>query len=39
MNEVYADFFGDHKPVRCVIPTRDLHFGALIEVEVTAFHK
>jgi 2-iminobutanoate/2-iminopropanoate deaminase len=39
VNEVYSNFFGDHKPARCVIPTRDLHFGALIEVEVTAFHK
>ena len=37
VNEIYAVFFGDHKPARCVIPTRDLHFGALIEIEVTAF--
>lgn len=37
VNKIYADFFGDHKPARCVIPTRNLHFGALVEVEVTAF--
>ncbi len=37
VNQVYADFFGDHKPVRCVVPTRDLHFGALIEVEALAY--
>jgi 2-iminobutanoate/2-iminopropanoate deaminase len=37
VNEVYAQFFGDHKPARCIIPTRELHYGALIEVEVTAF--
>jgi len=37
VNEVYAEFFANHKPARCVIPTCDLHFGALIEVEVTAF--
>lgn len=37
VNEVYAEFFGNHKPARCVIPTRNLHYGALIEVEVTAF--
>ena len=37
VNEVYAEFFGNHKPARCVIPTRNLHYGELIEVEVTAF--
>jgi 2-iminobutanoate/2-iminopropanoate deaminase len=37
VNEVYAEFFGNHKPARCVIPTRNLHFGALIEVEATAY--
>ncbi len=36
VNETYALFFGQHKPVRCVIPTCELHFGALIEIEVTA---
>jgi reactive intermediate/imine deaminase len=37
VNDRYSLFFGDHKPVRCIIPTRELHFGCLIEVEVTAF--
>lgn len=36
VNERYSLFFGTHKPVRCIIPTRQLHFGSLIEVEVTA---
>ena len=36
VNERYSAFFKDHKPVRSVIPTRDLHFGCLIEVEATA---
>jgi len=36
VNNRYSLFFGDHKPVRCIIPTRELHFGCLIEVEVTA---
>lgn len=36
VNERYSIFFEDHKPVRCIIPTRELHFGCLIEVEVTA---
>ena len=37
VNAVYSEFFGDHRPVRCVVPTRDLHYGALIEIEATAF--
>ena len=37
VNSVYAEFFGNHKPARCVIPSRELHYGAKIEVEVTAF--
>lgn len=36
VNERYSIFFKDHKPVRCIIPTRELHFGCLIEIEVTA---
>lgn len=36
VNEVYSDFFGPHKPVRCVVPVKELHFGALIEIETTA---
>ena len=28
--------FQKHKPVRCVIPTRELHFGCLIEIEISA---
>ncbi|MGV0977861.1 RidA family protein [Empedobacter falsenii] len=39
VNAVYSDFFGTHKPTRCVIPTNELHYGALIEVEVTAIKK
>jgi len=36
VNEVYGQFFGDHKPVRSIVPTRELHFGCLIEIEATA---
>ena len=36
VNEVYADFFGSHKPARAVVPTRDLHHGALVEIEAMA---
>lgn len=36
VNKVYSEFFGSHKPVRAVIPTRELHYGCLIEAEATA---
>lgn len=36
VNQVYAAFFGHHKPARSIVPTRDLHFGFLIEVEAIA---
>lgn len=36
VNAVYADFFGDHKPARAVVPTRELHFGFLVEIECIA---
>ena len=36
VNERYSLFFQEHKPVRSIVPTRDLHFGCLIEIEVTA---
>ncbi len=36
VNALYSDFFGDHKPARCVVPTGKLHYGCLIEVEAIA---
>jgi reactive intermediate/imine deaminase len=36
VNAVYSTFFESHKPVRSIVPTRELHFGVLIEIEVTA---
>lgn len=36
VNDRYSYFFENHKPVRCIIPTRELHFGCLIEIEATA---
>ena len=36
VNEIYAKRFGDHRPARAVVPTRELHFGCLIEMEVVA---
>ena len=36
VNEVYAEFFGGHRPARAVVPTRDLHHGLLVEIEAIA---
>ena len=36
VNEVYAEFFGEHRPARAVVPSRDLHHGFQIEIEAIA---
>jgi len=36
VNEVYAEFFGDHRPARAVVPTKDLHYGFQVEIEAVA---
>lgn len=36
VNDVYAKFFGNHRPARAVIPVKDLHFGFLLELEAIA---
>lgn len=36
VNQVYGEFFGAHRPARCVVPTRELHYGCLIELEAVA---
>jgi reactive intermediate/imine deaminase len=36
VNDVYAEFFGDHKPARIVVPSGKLHFGCLVEIEAVA---
>ena len=33
VNRAYAGFFGDHKPARSVVPCKELHFGAKVEIE------
>ena len=37
INDLYANFFGDHKPARIVVPSPPLHFGCSLEIEATAF--
>ena len=36
VNQAYAEVFGDHKPARAVVPSRDLHYGCLVEIEAIA---
>ena len=35
-NAVYAEFFGDHRPARAVVPSKELHFGFLLEIDAVA---
>lgn len=36
VNDVYAEAFGEHRPARAVVPSKDLHHGCLIEMEAIA---
>ena len=36
VNAVYAEFFGEHRPARTVVPTKELHHGFLVEIEAIA---
>lgn len=36
VNQVYARFFGDHRPARSVVPCSTLHYGFGIELEAIA---
>ena len=36
VNAVYSRFFGEHRPARAVVPTRNLHFGFQVEIEAIA---
>ena len=36
VNNAYALFFGAHKPSRVIVPSRELHGGALVEIEAVA---
>lgn len=35
-NAIYANWIGDHRPARAVVPVPALHYGLLIEIEVIA---
>jgi 2-iminobutanoate/2-iminopropanoate deaminase len=36
VNSVYAEAMGPHRPARCIVPSRELHHGCLIEMEAVA---
>lgn len=36
VNEVYARVLGEHRPARAVIPTGELHYGFLVEIDAIA---
>lgn len=36
INQMFADFFGEHRPSRSIIPVSELHFGYKIELEAIA---
>lgn len=38
VNQVYAEFFGSHKPARIVVPSNNLYGGCLIEIEAVAIY-
>lgn len=36
VNAAYAEFFGDHRPARAVVPVKKLYFGLDVEIEAIA---
>lgn len=36
VNQVFKEFFGEHKPARIIVPVPQLHFGCLTEIEAVA---
>lgn len=39
VNAIYAEFFGEHKPTRSIVPVSELHYGCLIEIDAIASTK
>ncbi len=36
VNEVFAQFFGEHRPARLIVPTGPLHYGCAVEIDCVA---
>lgn len=39
VNRTYSKIMGDHRPARAIVPVKDLHFGAKIEIQAVAAKK
>lgn len=39
VNKIYSEHFGNHRPARAVVPTKELHFGFQVEIEAIAVQK
>jgi 2-iminobutanoate/2-iminopropanoate deaminase len=37
VNQIYAEFFGDHKPARDTIEVSNLPLNAIVEISITAY--
>ena len=37
LNEIYLDYFGDHRPARSAVAVAELPFAALVEIEAWAY--
>jgi 2-iminobutanoate/2-iminopropanoate deaminase len=37
VNEIYTEYFGEHKPARTIVPTTELHYGCSIEIDAIAY--
>ncbi|WP_161881174.1 RidA family protein [Deinococcus alpinitundrae] len=35
-NTLYAEWIGEHRPARCVVPVPALHYGLALEIEAVA---
>ena len=36
VNQLYSEFFGDHRPARSIVPVGPLHYGLSLELEAIA---
>ena len=36
VNQLYTEFFGDHRPARSIVPVGPLHYGLSLELEAIA---
>jgi len=39
IDNIYAEYFKEHRPSRSIVPTLALHYGAQIEIEAIAYRE